>query len=175
MPQESQSDLGPVLGILLIMLLAVVLFAWRRSKGTGDGIPPRLMRIVFTAVGFGGAFTLMLVTELIWRSSPIEQLLQYSLISLAASTASGFVLFAIAEFWLGLMQPSRIRYWLFAAILAFAGLLLVAIAFIFWLKGILEQFNYPGMMPMIGLATIAAILWWSYLPPPRADVAQRFE
>ena len=174
-PQESGLDVWLGVGVLLILLLAVGFFARRRSQMSEDEVPSRLMRICCTAAGFSGAITLELVVEWLWKPNPNAQVLPSAVFAAVIMFVVGMVLFGIADFWLGLRRPSRTRRWLIVANLVFAALAISAIAIAFWTEGSNNSLNGLGMLQVVIVAAIAAIVWWSCLPAPRADVAQRFD
>ena len=163
------------LGVMLLMLLAMALFARRRSRQSEAGTTPRLLRIFYTAVIFAGSVTLWLVVEYFATPGASDDLLPLAAFVAFILTLVGLVLFGIADFWLGLFRPRRSRSWLVAAVAAFVLLVVSSVLIASWIQGSIETPLLVEMLQLIVLGAVAGLTWWTYLPALRGDVARTFD
>ena len=161
--------------MVLILLAAALVFAWRRRRRSEEEPPHRIVRIAFASAGFAGAISSwLLVDQLIQYPAELE-LLAITALALIIYALTGLALFGIADFWLGLLRPRRSPGWFFAAILFFVLLIVAAAAAALAIGGVPEELLHMETLQLAVVGAIAGILWWSYLPQPRADVVRRFD
>jgi hypothetical protein len=172
---DSPLDLWVALATALLVLIAAAWFARRRSRLPGGEQAPRFLRIFFSAAVFGAAVALRLGIDEAFETGPVLRIVPLMAVAAAVVAIIGLVLFAIADFWLGLFRPSRERRWLAGAILTFMAIVTAALAIPYWISGLPLGWVRPELLPIVIFAAAAALVWWSYLPPPRRDVARLFE
>jgi hypothetical protein len=161
--------------VIVLSLVAAGSIAWRRSRAAQEAPPSRLLRIFCSTAAFSITMVMALAAEealnrgVSWRTLPLMAM------AAVAFIAIGVVLFGIADFWLNLFKPRLVRRWLAIAVLAFGLFFCFCLVVAFWVAGEAGALVQPDILQMIGIGAVAGIVWWSYLPPPDANVAQLFE
>ena len=85
------------------------------------------------------------------------------------------LIFGIVHFWLGLGAPRRDRPWLIRAVATFVLAMLACRLLVAALGGDMGRALDPAALTIVAAATAAALVWWAWLPPSRAEVASHFE
>lgn len=173
-PRDYWAESLSGLGIALLVLIAVLIFALRRAERPGPDTPARSHRLTVASATFAGAFILLLLVQdySLVRS---DELAPMALVGLFVLTGIGLVLFGIAEFWLGFWRPRRTRGWLVAGALVFGALFSGAAGAASWLHAETLHPIEPVLLQIAIVAAAAGIVWWCYLPIPRAVVAGAFD
>jgi uncharacterized membrane protein len=85
------------------------------------------------------------------------------------------ILCTIIDFTLGLLRPVRSRRWLATGLVAFV-LIVFASSIAPVLIWIPEKLNIgPRAAALVGAAMVAALIWWSFLPPRKGEVGRLFD
>ena len=159
----------------LVLLAVALVLAWRRSRRPAEESPPRILRILAAAAGFASATTLLLLVDQLLRYPADPEMVLMAAVALVVFTLTGLALFGLADFWLGLPGPRRSPSWLVAAITAFALLVVGAQAAALAIGGVPVELADVATLQFAAVGAIAGISWWSFLPPPRRQVADRFD
>ena len=171
-PSPLENWLG-LAGTLVVLIVA----AWlaRRRHRLDSKPPSRSVRIVHSVLAFAVGIMVVLVIDAMFDPSASRRMVPQLLIGACAFMLIGLVLFAIADFWLGLLHPCRNRGWLVGALLVFGMLIAGLLATALWFGNSMDAWLHPQTIQMAGMAAASGLIWWSYLPPPRRDVAALFE
>ena len=173
-PASSPLENGLGFAGALVVLILAAWFARRRHRLDPEP-PSRSVRIVHSALSFAVGIMVVLVIDAMFDPSASRRMIPQMLIGALAFLLISLVLFGIADFWLGLFRPCRNRGWLVGALLVFgvsiAGLLATAL----WFGNALDAWLPPQTIQVAGMAAASGLIWWSYLPPPRRNVAAMFE
>jgi len=175
-PAGPEPDPWLGLGVALLVLAAAGWLAWRRGRaGAAADAPGRFVRIFYAAATFGGAMALLLGADEAARAGLTWRFLPMMALAAALLTVIALILFGLVDFWLGLAGPRRSRLWLAAALAAFVLFVTACFAIAGWAIGEPEGLIHPAMLQILAIAAAAGTVWWAHLPPPRQDVATRFE
>jgi hypothetical protein len=164
-------------------LLAIAAAGWlarsrsRRGRGGAEEATPlhRLRRLVYSAAAFGSAMTVALSPEYVLREGLSWNYLPLAALAVLVLSLVGMLPFGIVHFWLGLRDPRRDRPWLVRAVLTFVIVMLAGLMLIAAMGGNMWRVLDPALLSILAASAAAGLVWWAWLPPPRANVASRFE
>ena len=159
----------------LLALTSAAAIARRRIRTAEIEPPRRLPRVLQPSLLFAGAISFWLVASELWAPSSMGPLPLVAGFALLVFAIVGLVIFAIADFWLGLARPRRTRKWLYLGMLAFAAALGLATAAAAVAAGAADDFLHPLDLVVLAIGAACGAVWWAYLPPTHPDTVRVFE
>ncbi len=170
----ASTDLLAFAVAILCFLLAAAI-ARRRSFREIVDRPSRASRIMVSTAYLDVGITIMLVFPLMAMGGQLADIFQILVTAVVVIGVVGMAIFAIVDLIAGFLRPVRNRSWLFVGALLFPLLLMgVGVGIIALLAPEKLHLGQRSLASCL-VAAAAGLIWWSFLPPKRAEVARLFD
>jgi hypothetical protein len=158
--------------VAILCFLVAAAVARRRSFREIVDRPSRASRIMVSAATLDAGIAIMVVFPLM--GGQLAGILQILAMVIVVIGVVAVAIFAVADLIAGFFNPVRNRLWLFVGALAFPLLLMgVGVGILLLLAPERLHLGQRSLASSL-IASAAGLIWWSFLPPQRTEVARVF-